>query len=58
MYSEATACIRQLMCTAVSQLSSDQVIPLHVIMVHICFALHVYFLYITCKPNERVLCRS
>jgi hypothetical protein len=29
MYSEATACIRQLMCTAVSQLSSAQIIPLH-----------------------------
>jgi hypothetical protein len=24
MYSEATACIRQLMCTAVNQLSSDR----------------------------------
>jgi hypothetical protein len=30
MYSEATACMRQLMCTAVmSQLRSDQLIPLH-----------------------------
>jgi hypothetical protein len=29
IYSEATACMRQLMCTAVSQLSSDQLVPLH-----------------------------
>jgi hypothetical protein len=27
--SEATACMRQLLCTAVSQLSSDQLVPLH-----------------------------
>jgi hypothetical protein len=26
---QATACMRQLMCTAVSQLSSDQLVPLH-----------------------------
>jgi hypothetical protein len=29
MYSEATACMRQLMCAAMSQLISDQLIPLH-----------------------------
>jgi hypothetical protein len=29
IYSEATACMRQLMCTAVSQLRSGQLVPLH-----------------------------
>jgi hypothetical protein len=29
LYYEATACMRQLMCTAVSKLRSDQLIPLH-----------------------------
>jgi hypothetical protein len=40
-YSEATACMRQLMCTtAVSQLRSDQLVPLHQ---------HAhYFMYPTC----------
>jgi hypothetical protein len=36
---------------------SLQIRSSHSIMVHICFALQVYFLYIICKPNERVLCR-
>jgi hypothetical protein len=40
MYSEATACIRQLMCTAVSQLRSAQIIPLH----H-----YAYLLYPACR---------
>jgi hypothetical protein len=39
IYSEATACMRQLMCTAVSQLSSDQLVPLH----H-----HALFMYPAC----------
>jgi len=33
------ACMRQLMCTAVSQLSSDQLVPLH----H-----HAHFIYPAC----------
>jgi hypothetical protein len=39
IYSEAIACMRQLMCTAVSQLSSDQLVPLH----H-----HAHFIYPAC----------
>jgi hypothetical protein len=39
IYSEATACMRQLMCTAVSQLRSDQLVPLH----H-----HAHFMYPAC----------
>jgi hypothetical protein len=39
IYSEATACMRQLMCTAVRQLSSDQLVPLH----H-----HAHFIYPAC----------
>jgi hypothetical protein len=39
IYSEATTCMRQLMCTAVSQLRSDQLVPLH----H-----HAHFMYPAC----------
>jgi hypothetical protein len=44
MYSEVTACMHQLLCTAVSsaQLSSS-----HSIILHICFTLHVYFFFFT-----------
>jgi hypothetical protein len=48
IYSEATACMRQLMCTAVSRLrSSDQISSSHSIIVHISCTLHVYFSYIS-----------
>jgi hypothetical protein len=43
IYSGATACMRQLMCTAVSQLSSDQLVPLHHSAYLLCHAfLHFY----------------
>jgi hypothetical protein len=46
MYSEATTGMRQLMCTAVSQIRSDQLIPLHhythlLYPVCLCFTLYV-----------------
>jgi uncharacterized protein with PQ loop repeat len=44
IYSEATTCMRQLMCTAVSQLG--QISSSHSIIMHISCTLHVYFSYI------------
>jgi hypothetical protein len=57
--SEDTACMHQLMCTAVSQLRSDQLIPLHLyahLMYPAClFVLYIYVLYTTfalpCMPD-------
>jgi hypothetical protein len=48
MYSEATACMRQLMCTAVSQLSSAQLIPLH----HIALLLYPACLFFSYIPSD------
>jgi len=46
MYSEVTACMHQLLCTAVS---SAQISSSHSIIMHICLTLHVsFFLYIAC----------
>jgi hypothetical protein len=45
IYSEATACMQQLMCTAVSQLNSDQLIPLHH-YAHLMYPPCLYFLYV------------
>jgi hypothetical protein len=49
IYSQATACMRQLMCTAVSQLRSDQIVPLHH-HAHFMYPACLFFLYM-----ERVL---
>jgi hypothetical protein len=46
IYSEATACMRQLMCTAVSQLRSDQLVPLHH-HAHFMYPACLFFLYTT-----------
>jgi hypothetical protein len=44
IYSEATACMRQLTC-ALQRVSSDQVSSSHSIIMHISCTLHVYFCY-------------
>jgi hypothetical protein len=64
IYSEATACMRQLMCTAVSQLRSDQLVPLHhhahfiypaCLFSTYSYTLHVYFSYIVVGGIPTVL---
>jgi hypothetical protein len=47
IYSEATACMRQLMCTAVSQLRSDQLVPLHHHHAHFMYPACLFFLYMS-----------
>jgi hypothetical protein len=57
IYSEATACIRQLMCTAVSQLRSDQLVPLHH-HAHFIYPACLFFLYcMFCTTVHIVACR-
>jgi Na+/H+-dicarboxylate symporter len=46
IYSEATACMRQLMCTAVSQIRLDQLVPLHH-YAHLMYPACLFFLYVT-----------